>query len=170
MSERVQHMQRRPRRARRMVPPERNTAYPDTRFGLARYTRQVQTGSLLLGLLGSWLIVAPWLVGFAAAPAVTADSCAVGVVLVAIALVRIAAPLHLAGSAWLAFALGFWVVGAGFVLSYPRGFDRAGAYWTMVATGALVIAVAGWNTAAADRVALRARVGQPAPGGRMPGT
>lgn len=147
----------RPRRAHRDVQSERNTAYPDTAYGEARYTGQLQTANGLLFLVALWLVVAPWVLSYDVATGVAYVEMATGTAVAAVALLRLTLPSAVLGLVWVAFALGLWTICAPFVLGYPVGFDRAAALWNGVLSGAAVVALAGWQVVVTDNARSAAR-------------
>lgn len=138
----------------RHVPAERNTAYPDTDYGLARYTGDVQTASGLSFLLGLWLVVAAWVVGYTSVSLVVWDEVAVGAVVSLLALLRLMAPLRFESTYWVDLVLGGWLVVVPWVLSYPAGVARGAVLWNHVLCGAAVLLVASWNAAVVERAAV----------------
>lgn len=143
-------MQTGPRRSRRDVVAERNTAYPDTAHPVADHAGQVQRAGGLLFLAALWLVVSPWILAYDPATAVAYAHMATGALLGAMALLWLTIPRALPRLAWVAFGLGAWTICAPFLLSYPPGFDRVSALWNGIATGAAVIALAAWHVVATD--------------------
>lgn len=135
-----------PAESRRALDPERNTAYPDTQYGLGSDTRRMQWVSAAQSLLGAWLVAAPFAVGYTAARTVSLNEYVVGGVLAFLAFLRFTMPLRMAQLAWLEFVLSGWLVCSAFVLGYPIGFDRAAPYWTLVIGGALGLLLAAWSS------------------------
>ena len=90
-------------------------------------------------LLGTWLILSPWAIGFADDRIVTANFVLVGVLLVAAAIGAIIVPK--AWEEWLEVALGAWLIASPWVLGF------AGALMPMqnaLFSGLLVVILALW--------------------------
>ncbi len=88
-------------------------------------------------VLGVWLILSPWLLGFSGTPAATWNAVVVGVVVALMAL------LHLRGGPmweeWLNVLLGVWLILSPWLL----GFSGVGnAMWNALIVGVLVGALA----------------------------
>lgn len=80
-----------------------------------------ENGKVLSGfivLLGLWLIVAPWLLGYGYLTTAFWNSLIVGVVVAVIALARIILPNEFANVSWLNAALGLWLILSPFVFNY----------------------------------------------------
>lgn len=68
------------------------------------------------GLLGAWLILSPWLAGFADQPAAMANFVIVGALLIAVALGAMFVPK--AWEEWVEVALGLWLVASPWLLGF----------------------------------------------------
>jgi hypothetical protein len=90
-------------------------------------------------LLGAWLIVSAWLLGYVHETAATWNSVAVGVALAALALGAIFLPR--AWEEWSEAALGLWLVISPWVLKFDLD-DKA--MLSAVFTGAAVLVLALW--------------------------
>lgn len=80
-----------------------------------------ENGKVLSGfvvVLGLWMIVAPWLLGYGYLTAALWNSLIVGVVLTLVALARIVLPNQFANLSWLNAALGLWLILAPFIFRY----------------------------------------------------
>lgn len=90
------------------------------------YTFNVrENGKVLSGIivvLGLWMIVAPWLLGYGYVTTAFWNSLIVGLVVVGVAVARVLLPNEFANLSWLNAALGLWLILAPFVFSY--GSDR----------------------------------------------
>lgn len=148
---------------------ERNSAYPDTAYGVAQHpggageraawaageeAGTVQTASGLLFLTGLWLVVAPWVLDYERAGGVTYPEVAIGAALVAVATLRLALPLSTRRLTWAAFVLGACAICAPFLAVYPLGFDHLRPLWNEILCGSLALGLAAWSTAAEDRAPL----------------
>jgi hypothetical protein len=90
-------------------------------------------------IVGVWLIVAPWVLGFQAERSVMANSVVVGLGLLAFALAAIFLPR--AWEAWSELVLGLWLVASPWVLRFDA---VATAKNAMLASGIVVAALAVW--------------------------
>jgi hypothetical protein len=117
---------------------------------LARHVGVMQTAAGLTFLTALWLIASPWILDQQRAAVPTWDQAAVGGLLAVVAVSRLAAPVRLHRLWQAEFALGLWTICAGFVLSYPDGYDRVPVLWNHILTGAVVLALAGFSAAARD--------------------
>jgi hypothetical protein len=91
-------------------------------------------------LLGIWFIISPWLLGYSSGAAVW-NQFIVGVIIVVLALGRLAAP----SQRWMSTLAGIaalWAIIAPFILSY----DTTAAYWNEVIVG-IVVAILAFSNA-----------------------
>lgn len=86
--------------------------------------------------VGLWLAVSPWLAGYAAQPAATANAAAVGLLLALVAHFEASCELSID---WLHLGAGLWLLAAPFLLGFD-GIALAAA--NSVAVGAAVAALA----------------------------
>ena len=93
----------------------------------------------LTGLLGVWLLVSPWVLGFAANTTPTANAALVGLALLATALGATFVPR--AWEEWTEVALGAWLVISPWVLSFQT---VRNAMMSAVVTGIAVLVLALW--------------------------
>ena len=90
-------------------------------------------------LAGIWLILASFVLGYAAVAAAMWNEIVVGVVVLVLAAVRVGNPDRFAGLSWINMAAGLWLIAAPFVCGYsevPR------AMWNDVIMGIVVAALA----------------------------
>lgn len=97
------------------------------------------------GVLGIWLILSPWALGFAAEALPTGNAVIVGIALIAAALGAIFVPR--AWEEWSEFVLGLWLIASPWALGFS---GLADAKLAAVATG-LVIALLSLWTLATDK-------------------
>lgn len=90
-------------------------------------------------VLGGWLAVSPWVLGYSDVVPATWSAVIVGVVLGAYALVEIEMPKP--WEEWVNFLLGLWLMLSPLVLGFA---GSAMAAWHTVAIGALVLLLAAW--------------------------
>lgn len=91
-------------------------------------------------VLGAWLVVSPWAVGYQAETAAMADAIAVGVALIAAALGAILVPR--AWEEWTEGILGLWLFVSPAVLGFTA--DR-GALLSASVSGIVIVALAVWT-------------------------
>ena len=91
-------------------------------------------------VLGVWLIVSPWAIGYQDQTAALADAIAVGVALIATALGAIFVPR--AWEEWTEGVLGLWLFLSPAVLGFTA--DRR-ALLSAVITGVVIVALALWT-------------------------
>jgi hypothetical protein len=90
-------------------------------------------------LLGAWLIVSPWLLGFSKETTTMSNMVVIGVALIAVALGAIFVPQ--AWEEWTEAALGLWLMVSPWVLGFTH---VQAARDTAVLTGVVVLALAIW--------------------------
>lgn len=93
-------------------------------------------------VLGAWLLVSPWAVGYADETVATANAVVLGLALVAGALGAILVPR--AWEEWAEAALGAWLVVSPWILGFAGQTD---ARMSAVSIGAVVVALALWTIA-----------------------
>jgi hypothetical protein len=90
-------------------------------------------------LLGVWLIVSPWVVGFADVEVARLNALVLGIAIVAYSLIELGVPK--AWEEWVSAAMGLWLVVSPFVLNFSQ---QAAATWNAIAVGALLLVFALW--------------------------
>jgi hypothetical protein len=143
---------------------ELNSAYPDTVYAgdelPAQTTREHRTATVtrlassVELLVGVWLAISPWIVGFGGSPALKWNNVVVGSVLALNAIAHLVRP-HLPRTPWLSFSLGAWTIIAAFVLSFQNGSTGTAPLWNAIFCGAALTAAAAWSTTETERAALR---------------
>ena len=89
--------------------------------------------------LGAWLVLSPWILGFADDQHLMITSCGQGVLLVAARSVPILVPK--AWEEWIEVALGTWLVASPWIWALP---PQLLAMQSAVFTGVLVVVMALW--------------------------
>jgi hypothetical protein len=120
-------------------------ALPDAPAPTVRWT------SGLNALLGLWLIVAPFALGYLE-PAARWNDILVGIVIASLAALRAFGRPAAPAWSWTNVALGVWLLIAPFLLSY----NTSAALWNDVVVG-LIVVVLGWWSARASRPAAAPR-------------
>jgi hypothetical protein len=93
-------------------------------------------------VLGAWLALSPWAMGYAADMTPMTNALIVGLALIAVALGAILVPR--AWEEWSEAALGLWAMVSPWVLGFAGHYD---ARLVAVATGAVILALALWTLA-----------------------
>lgn len=93
-------------------------------------------------VLGAWLVLSPWAVGYSDMTTASANAVIVGVALFAAALGAIFMPR--AWEEWTEAVLGAWLVASPWVLGFA---GHEGARTTAVATGIVIALLALWTLA-----------------------
>ena len=112
---------------------------------------QTTTSSGLIVLAGIWLIISPYLLGFAHTGSAT-NAITIGIIVAILALIRILTPENTGWLSWVNIVLGVWLLISPFILGYMA----AGDLWNSIILGILVIVFAAWSSTAA-RPSLMAR-------------
>jgi SPW repeat len=101
-------------------------------------------------VIGFWLIISPWAVGARGGAAMTEDVI-VGVVIVAVALWSLSAPLTMTAPGWINLVLGIWMLIAPWAIGYVRFATGPATNDTIM--GILVIVFAGIRIASGRQMA-----------------
>ena len=106
-------------------------------------------------IAGIWIILSPFIFGFWNLAAPSWASVIVGVAVVVLAAIRVAAPMRNVGLSWINFLLGIWLVISPWVFGYAM---RPRMVWNDVILGVIVGVLALWSA-----VATRPRAAGPRP-------
>ena len=110
------------------------------------HSRQVKTASSINAILGVWLLISPWVYGYAGTARNTAwNSIIVGILIAIFGWLRARSPHHRAGLSWANVVLGAWTVSSPWIYSYIAD---TGPLWNSVIIGFAVIALAIWSASA----------------------
>lgn len=101
-------------------------------------------------LLGLWLVIAPFLLGYSGLTAALWNDVAVGALIAILAGIRTAKPLQQEGISWTNVVLGAWLIVAPFVLGYGAAQAQPGsatgaALSNDIIVGLLVVVLASWS-------------------------
>ncbi|MFC5381666.1 SPW repeat protein [Aquipuribacter nitratireducens] len=107
----------------------------DSETGLTR------TFSGINVLLGIWLVIAPWVIGYGDQTNAVWNHTVIGIAVAVLALVRVAAPHTAAALSWVNVVLGAWLIVSPFVLVYEDGGPTVGIYWNDILVGAAIMAM-----------------------------
>lgn len=105
---------------------------------------QVQTASGLDVLAGIWLLISPFVLGFAAHQATT-NNVILGIVIGIIAAIRVLGAFNYPGLSWLNAVLGLWVMLSPWILNFGQ---YAVPTTNNVIVGILVVLLAMWSALA----------------------
>ncbi len=109
---------------------------------------QVHLASGVTIVAGIWLILAPFVLGYADGGAPNWNSIIVGLVVAVLALIRVGAPHRNVSASWIIVALGVWLIVAPFALNYAAFLP---ALWNDIIVGAVIIVFGAWSAAATRR-------------------
>lgn len=118
-------------------------------------TAQVQTASGLNILVGLWLVIAPWVLGYSEQSNAVWNQVGVGVVIAALASFRVFAPRQWESLSWINFVLGLWLVIAPFVLTYNETGNTQAILWNDIISGLIVLSLAAWSAIATSKSSSR---------------
>jgi hypothetical protein len=111
--------------------------------------QQVQTAATIDVLLGIWLVIAPFALGYSHNSGALWNDIIVGVVILILAGVRAYTPDNNVGLAWTNAALGGWLVIAPFALGHSA---ITANVWNNVVVGVVVLLVSVWSALAGQRL------------------
>jgi hypothetical protein len=107
------------------------------------FAAQARIASGLNILLGIWLIISPWVFGYASAgPAPMWNSVVVGALVLILAATRFSTPHTAPGLSWTNLVLGLWTIASPWIYVYQ---GLGNAMWDNVATGIAICLVALWS-------------------------
>ena len=110
------------------------------------FSRQSGSGGAWINvLLGIWVIISPFALGFALSPRATWNNVVAGFVVAVLALVR-TGPARQAGWSWANVIVGVWLIISPFVLAFATTM----AIWNNVILGISILIVA-WANAMVTR-------------------
>jgi SPW repeat len=92
-------------------------------------------------VLGVWLILSPWILGFASTPAAMWNAVLIGLVIAAAAAAALV-DFH-KWEEWADMAFGLWLLLSPWILGFAA--MLAAATWNFVVVGILTIALAAWS-------------------------
>jgi hypothetical protein len=119
---------------------------------------EVQWASGINFLLGVWLVIAPWVLGYSGQDNAVWNQVGVGAAIAIVAMARVSAPDTWAPLSWMNVVLGGWLVVAPFVLQYNATSNTEPIYWNDIIVGAAVLILALISTAGARRGGTTARI------------
>lgn len=79
-----------------------------------------RTASILTLIAGLWLIISPFWMNYLGDPAALWNTCAIGVVVGLLSLIRASYPARNVSLSWINLLLGLWLIVSPFVLPYQQ--------------------------------------------------
>jgi len=105
----------------------------------------MRAGSLNI-LAGIWLIIAPFVLGYSNVVQAQWNDIVLGAVIAALAALGALIKSTVIWTSWIIVALGFWLIVAPFILSYPLAISR----WNDIVLGLVVIVIGTWSATAEE--------------------
>jgi len=105
---------------------------------------QAITASGLNVLAGIWLIISPYILGFAGTPGAT-NAITIGIIVGILALIRVMTPENTRWLSWVNMVFGVWLL----ISPFAMGFMGTADLWNAIILGILVITFAAWSSVAA---------------------
>jgi hypothetical protein len=106
-----------------------------------------RTGTTLNIILGLWLIIAPFVLGFNSMMGAMWNSIIFGVIVLALAVVG-EYNVSETWSRWINAVIGLWIVVSPFFMGFA---SDAGLMWNNIIVGLLIIIFSGWSISMASR-------------------
>jgi hypothetical protein len=100
-------------------------------------------------VIGLWLMISPWAIGYRAGAAMT-EEVIVGAIVVAVALWSLSVPVTMTAPSWINLMLGVWVLVAPWVMGYVR--LATGSATNDVVMGIFVVLFAGFRIVSARQL------------------
>ena len=97
---------------------------------------------LLIVLGGIWLIISPWVLGYAYLGQAFWNNIAVGALMIFLCGLRVAYPRESTGVLWWNMSLALWLVASPFILYY---FYRPAAFWNDIGMGFALALLTAWS-------------------------
>ena len=102
---------------------------------------QAKTASWPNVLAGIWLIISPYIIGFAGTSAAT-NAIIVGIIIGVLALISATSPESAMWTSWINIILGVWMIISPFIL----GFVGGAVITNSIILGIIVIALSAWSS------------------------
>lgn len=104
--------------------------------------RNASYGSVMCAVMAAWLVVAPFLTGYAAVPEAFWNSLLFGLLVLISSVVRILAPMRRSALSWASALFGLWIAAAPFLLSFQA---EDAAVWSMALAGFFIVLASVWS-------------------------
>jgi hypothetical protein len=95
-------------------------------------------------VLGAWMIIAPFVLGYSANPVAMWNSIIVGAIVLILAWIRAANPASAPGLSWINAILGVWLIIAPFILG-TSATARSSAQWNEIIVGIGIAVFGAWS-------------------------
>lgn len=95
-------------------------------------------------IAGVWLIIAPFVLGYAALEAILWNDVIIGAAVAAFALFRTSQPNQFESLSWINFVLGIWLIIAPFIIGHSA-LGAGEALWNDIIIGVIIVALAAWS-------------------------
>jgi F0F1-type ATP synthase membrane subunit c/vacuolar-type H+-ATPase subunit K len=107
--------------------------------------QQIRTAGWVNLVLGIWLIISPFVIGFAGT-GLSRSNVIFGIIIAILSLFQVSSPSESAWAGWLNALFGLWILVSPFVL----GFMGLGALWNGIILGIIVAVIAVWAATSAS--------------------
>ena len=109
-------------------------------------TGTVRWTSGLNAVLGIWLILAPFILGYSTLTPAVWNDIVVGILIVALAGTRVSKPTRYEAASWTNAGIGAWLIAAPFILPYSEApalvANVQAAFWNDIIVGLIVLVLA----------------------------
>jgi SPW repeat len=106
---------------------------------------QVRWASGINVIAGLWLIISPFVLSYTGLQGALWNDVILGIVIAALAAIRVAGAMDQPWLSWVNVVLGAWVIISAWVLGFV---DTPAALWDNVIVGVIVLIVAAWSALA----------------------
>jgi hypothetical protein len=113
---------------------------------------QARMASRTCFLVGAWLAISPWALGYGIAGQAVANALIAGSAIALLALIRSVRAPQLERLSWVNFLLGLWLVVSPFVLPYPELTDLKALTVNNIIVGLFVFSLAGASASITGRM------------------
>jgi hypothetical protein len=107
--------------------------------------RQITTAGILNIIAGIWILISPWVYGYAVDTGGMWNSVIVGIVIAVLALIRASGAYTQAWLSWINAILGLWLIISPWVYGYD---NNTGGSWNSIILGIIVCILAVWSAQA----------------------
>ena len=108
---------------------------------------QVKIASGLNIVLGVWMIIASFVLGYSGTTIALWNDIIVGVIILLLAWSRVANPDRMTAESWINAVLGLWLIAAPFILGYSAA---TAALWNSIIVGVVVAVLGAWSAIATN--------------------
>jgi hypothetical protein len=111
----------------------------------AAWRRQITTAGILSIIAGIWILISPWVRGYAVDTGGMWNSVIVGIVIAVLALIRASGAYTLAWLSWINAILGLWLIISPWVYDYDNNTE---GNWNSIILSIIVCILAVWGAQA----------------------